>query len=265
MKRIRNMVFAAAALAAMVPATVLALGPNPNSLVVQERVFDDCPTSILSVTDHYPSSLNITDSNLSCGGFANLHIWRLSEDNATPALFPNNTAFRFKFRLWTTGTAQGEAGMAIAPWWSITDGRFNCRTTDGEIAVFGGRLPFYNFTANHGINYVKGTVIDLEVTYYANGLSAGDPGSIEYVVNYGGNTYSSGVLLFDEGNPAEDPPHGLWGILNEAQVGGYVQPFLQPGNTAANFTAEFTKFEFDNLKPVSVDASSWGQSKAAYR
>jgi hypothetical protein len=141
----------------------------------------------------------------------------------------------------------------------------NCRTTDGEIACFGGRLPFYSFTGNHGITYVKGTVIDLEMTYLANGLSAGDPAQIEYVVTYNNNVYSSGILLFDEGNPNEDPPYGLWGILNDAKVGGYVQPFLQGGNTAATFTAEFTKFEFDNLKPVSVDASSWGQSKAAYR
>jgi len=265
MNRTKQIVFAAVALALTAGAAFATGGPNPNSLVVIPRIFNDCPTSILSITNHYPSSLNITDSDLSCGGFANLHVWRLSEDGATEALFANASAFHFKFRLWTTGTAHGEAGLQIAPWWSEADGKFNCRTTDGEIACFGGRLPFYNFTANHGIHYVKGTVIDLEVTYLPNGLSAADPGTIEYRVSYGGVVYSSGVLAFDEGNPTEDPPYGLWGILNQAKVGGFIQPFLQGGNPNANFTAEFTKFEFDNLKPVAVEPTSWGSVKSLYR
>jgi hypothetical protein len=249
----------------LVAGTALATGPNPNSVVIIPRIFDDCPTSVLTTTNNYPSSVNITDSVLDCGGFANLHVWRLSEDSMNQALFPNASAFRFKFRLWTTGTAQGEAGLQIAPWWSQADGRINCRTTDGEVAVFGGRLPFYSFTANHGVHYVKGTVIDLQVTYLSNSLTPADPGTIEYVVTYQGNTYSSGVLAFDEGNPNEDPPHGLWGILNDAKIGGFVQPFLQGGNPNANFTAEFTKFEFEQLKPIAVDAGSWGQVKASYR
>jgi hypothetical protein len=265
MNHIRNIVFAAALLALTAGAALATGGPNPNSVVVIPRIFNDCPTSILTITNHYPSSLNITDEDLSCGGFANLHVWRYSEDGATEALFSNGSAFHTKFRLWTTGTSQGEAGLQIAPWWSEADGKFNCRTTDGEIAVFGGRLPFYSFTANWGLHYVKGTVIDLEATYQANGLSAADPGTIEYRVHYAGTTYSSGVLAFDEGNPSEDPPYGLWGILNQAKVGGYVQPYLQGGNPNANFTAEFTKFEFDNLKPVAVDPSSWGSVKALYR
>lgn len=265
MKRTKHFFIAAAALALAAQAAFATGGPNPNSLVVIPRIFNDCPTSTLTVTNNYPSSLNITDSNLSCGGFANLHVWRLSEDGVNEALFANASYFHFKFRLWTSGTAQGEAGLAIAPWWSEADGKFNCRTTDGEIACFGGRLPFYNFTANHGINYVKGTVIDLEVNYLANGLSAADPATIEYRVHYAGSTYSSGVLSFDEGNPTEDPPYGLWGMLNQAKVGGYTQPYLQPGNPNASFVAEFTKFEFDNLKPVAVDPSSWGSVKSLYR
>jgi len=44
----------------------------------------------------------------------------------------------------------------------------------------------------------------------------------------GGTDYSSGALAFDQGNPAEDPPHGLWGLLTPFGVGGYFQP--QVGN-----------------------------------
>ena len=92
----------------------------------------------------------------------------------------------------------GEAGLQISPWWSQdVDGRLNVRTTDGEIACFGGRLPFYNFTASHGINYTKGNTIHVEIRYEPNGLSQADPGTIQYTVGYLGQTYSSGVLAFE--------------------------------------------------------------------
>ena len=38
---------------------------------------------------------------------------------------------------------EGEGGNGISPWWSqLVDGIFNMRTADGEVACFGGRLPF---------------------------------------------------------------------------------------------------------------------------
>jgi hypothetical protein len=268
MNRITKITSVAAALAlvwgALAPRAALAV-PDPNSVIVIERLFNDCPTSILTITDHYPSSLNITDSNLSCGGFANLHVWRYSTDGVNEELFPNASIFHFKCRMWTTGTADGEAGLQITPWWTEVDGRLNCRTTDGEVACFGGRLPFYSFTANYGLHYVKGTIIDLEMTYNCHTLSMNDPGTIEYTVTYNGQSYTSGPLAFDMGNPNEDPPYGLWGILNQAKVGGHVQCFLQGGNPNASFTAEFTKFEFDQQQPVAVEPTSWGHVKALYR
>jgi hypothetical protein len=78
MNHIRNIVFAAAVLALTAGAALATGGPNPNSVVVIPRMFNDCPSSILTVTNHYPSSLNITDEVLDCGGFANLHVWRYS-------------------------------------------------------------------------------------------------------------------------------------------------------------------------------------------
>lgn len=264
MNRIGKLVSATAGLL-LLAGSALASGPTPNSAIFELRVFNDCPTSTVGTTDSYPASLSISDSNLSCGGFANLHVWRLSEDDAAQILFPNNSAFSIEFDMVVDGTAQGEAGLQIAPWWSQADGRINCRTTDGEIAVFGGRLPFYSFTGNHGLHYVKGTSIHLKATYLANGLSMADPATVEYEVTYGGNTYSSGPLAFDEGNPAEDPPYGLWGMLNDAKVGGFVQPFLQPGNPAADLTATYTDIIFTQLKPVSVEQSTWGQIKALHR
>jgi hypothetical protein len=160
MKRTAVSLFLLVALAVLVGAgvTPAAATPSPNSAIVNTRIFNDCPTSILTVSNGYPASVMIDDAKLDCGGFANLHNWRFSEDGATAAVFNNDSNFHFGADLMIAGTADGEAGLQVAPWWSQqVDGRFNVRSTDGEIACFGGRLPFYSFTANHGLHYVKGT------------------------------------------------------------------------------------------------------------
>lgn len=239
--------------------------PSANGVVFTTRVFDDCPFSTLTTGDSYPSSVFIDDANLSCGGFANLHVWTLSADGgATEAVFNNDSWFRIAADLVISGTSDGEAGMRVSPWWShYVDGRVNIRTTDGEIACFGGRLPFYSFTASHGVNYVKGEPIHVEVAYRAQSLASGNPATIEYTIVYDGSMYSSGPLLFDEGNPAE--PYGTWGMLDDARVGGFLQAFLQAGNTDAQLRAEWTNIEYEILQTVAIEPSSWGKVKSLYR
>ena len=249
----------------MAPTIATATTPAPNSAVIQTRIFNDCPTSILTETNSYPSLISILDERLDCGGFANLHNWRFSEDGVTPVDFDNDSNFTFGASLTISGTADGEAGLQVSPWFSQdVDGRFNIRTTDGEIACFGGRLPFYSFTGDHGLVYVKGTTIELSITYLANDLTAMDPATIEYRVEYGGSSYTSGQLAFDEGNPAEDRPYGLWGILQEARVGGHVQPFLQAGNPDAALQAEWGDIFFESNDPVPVEQTTWGKIKAGF-
>lgn len=236
------------ALASSVGAT-----PNPNSAVLHPRVFNDCPGSILTTVNSYPSSIIFDDADLECFGFANLHTWRLSTDGATYAQFANGDNFRFGADLLITGATHGEAGLQISPWWSAdVDGRFNVRTTDGEIACFGGRMPFYSFTGVYGLHYAKGNTIHLQITYLANDNTAANPARIEYQVTYMGTTYSSGFLPFDQGNPAEDPPHGLWGMLTPAYVGGHLQAFLQGGNPNAQVRAEWSNISFQALTPQTV-------------
>jgi hypothetical protein len=264
----RRFVFAAAVAILVAGAVAQSVQATPpiNDAVIRPRIFNDCPSSILTTTNNYPMMVQIQDENLSCGGFANLHVWRLSTDGVDPAVFDNDSAFRLSADLTIDGTAEGEGGLQVAPWWSQdVDGRFNVRTTDGEIACFGGRLPFYSFTASHGITYTKGTTVRVEVVYLANGLSMADPATIEYIYEDNTGTYTSGPLAFDEGNPDEDPPYGLWGMLNDARVGGYVQVFLQAGNPDAAVTATWSNIDFENLSPVSVDNATWGSIKADYR
>ena len=113
-------------------------------------------------------------------------------------------------------------------------------------------MPFYSFTGNHGLHYVKGTTIHLQMTYLANDNSAANPARIEYQVTYGGTTYSSGYLPFDQANPNEDPPHGLWGMLSPAYVGGHLQAFLQGGNPSAQCSAVWSNIAFQALTPRTV-------------
>lgn len=269
MKRIGYHILAALALVAMT-SVAYAQTPNPNGVFYNLRVFNDCPASTVTTGGSYPSSFYIDDSVLPCSGWANLHIWRFSEDGGvTPAEFHNNSNFSFCADLVISGqdTNGGEAGLSIFPWWSLSDGRVNVRIPDGEIACFGGRLPFYNFTAVEGIHYVQDTPIHLQIMYISGpvGPSAGAPAQIQYTVGYGGNTYTSPWLGFDEGNVAEGVVHGNWGILNPAYAGGFFQPRLDPGNFNSNLRATWSNVCYTNLQVVPTQTSSWGRLKGLYR
>jgi hypothetical protein len=206
--------------------------PVINGAVIKTRIFNDNPTSIVTTNNSYAASITIKDDQSGCGpgwnGWANLHNFRLSADGGTtPASFANGDAFEFASDVTITGTGNAEAGLLVSPWWSLdVDGRFMANGQSGEIAVFGGRLPFYSFTNPSGYNlhYIKGDTVRLGVVYRPNSLSELNPATIEYIVTMASLTYSSGQLAFDMGNPGEDPPHGLWGLLSPFQVGGYFQP-----------------------------------------
>jgi hypothetical protein len=238
--------------------------PNPNSAVLITRVFNDCPGSTLTTVNNYPGQIIIDDVNAGCVGFANLHVWRFSEDGVNPAVFQNSDSFRFCANLLISGTGECESGLQVRPWWSESDGRLNVRTTDGEIACFGGRLPFFSFTGTFGLHYVKGTSIYLEIIYSPNGLSMASPATIEYKLTYNAVNYTSGPLAFDEGNPAEDPPHGRWGILNPAYVGAHMQFFVGQSGPTGNARCQWSDVCFKEIK-VSVEDTMWGTMKQLYR
>jgi len=224
--RFRNVSFASLALAvlALTAPSVQAL-PNIDSAQLHTRVFNDFPNSVLSTTNNYPALVEFFDGPVGPGTFANRHNFRLSDNGGVnDAIFLNGDGFVFEADVTLLGTGPVEGGLQISPWWSQqVDGVFNIRLNDGEVAAFGGRLPSYNFTTNDGVLYVAGSTIHQKMIYHPNGLSAGSPGTIEYIYTDSSGTYSSGPLGFDQGNPAENPPYGLWGILNDARLGGMVQ------------------------------------------
>ena len=48
-------------LAASLPPSPAAATPNPNSAVVKERIFNDCPFTTLTVVNNYPSLISFED------------------------------------------------------------------------------------------------------------------------------------------------------------------------------------------------------------
>ena len=248
MKRIGITSLAWSAVLLLICAGAAGATPTVNGATIELRTFNDCPISTVTSTNNYPALIRITDTmDSACVGFANLHSFSLSADGgATSAVFNNNSNFHVGADINISGAGQGEGGLRISPWYGkFVDGRFMANATTGEIACFGGALPFYSFTGNHGISYVKGTTIRLEATYRAHDLSSGDPASIQYRVVYNNTTYDSPVLPFGEQNPNECKAggvyHGLWGMLNDGRVGGYFQP---RANTGAALTATWTNIDY---------------------
>ncbi len=239
---------------------------TPTSAVVIERVFDDSFASILTVNNNYPALIDINDEAAGPLGWANLHVWRFSTDNSTAQQFQNTDGLSFSADVTISGTGDGEGGLQISPWWSPNvDGRFNVRTPDGEVACFGGRLPFYSFTGSQGVSYVKGTTVRLGIIYTPNvEMTLAEPATIEYTYD-DGTLYTSGPIPFDEGNPAEG--HGSFGMLTPAYVGGHMQFNNMSGaGVGANFNVVWGNITFQDLGTVvASEETSWGSVKSLFR
>jgi hypothetical protein len=241
--------------------------PLPNSAVVHTRVFDDCPISLLSVNNSFPVLVQIDDQNQPpqpiCAGFANLHTWRFSTDGTNDIQFMNNDTFEYSCELVLNGI--GEGGLSLAPWWSPqADGLFNIRTTDGEIACFGGRMPYYTFTGAHGVVYLNNTPIMVGISYIPNGLSSASPAQVIYSLRYNSINYTSGPLNFDQGNPGEDPPHGLWGALNPWYAGGHMKMFAFPAGQPHGINGAWRNIQY-TAGPTPSKKSTWSELKKLYR
>jgi len=239
--------------------------PTVNSIMTETRIFNTCPSTSIAVIDAEFALIDIYESNNDCFGFANRHAWSFSGDNTTMAQFNNNDGFLFCATVTGSGTGDGELGLRLSPWWSQNvDGTFMLNTRSGEIAIFGGRLPFYRFSdPPHSQPYVKGTTVRLQIEYHPNGLSAVSPGTIQYSLTNANGFFQSPVLPFDEGNTAEDPPHGLWGILQPSTAGGYVQGYNGQG-TPVDFRGTFANICYEAF-PVPAAPTTWGRLKSDYR
>lgn len=286
MKRIATSLLTAAALCVAVSAFA---APNPNSDLVKTYIYQDCPApfSTLTLNNAYPGFIQFTDAHICpSANFENLHNWSFSSDGGvTETVFNNGDAYRFGFDFQISGPATplgngdglAEGGLRSSPWWGQdTEGRINVKVTNdpgnGEIACFGGYMPFHSFTATEGLHYHLGDIIHLEVIIKPNSLSQLDPGTAEYIVRLNGTTYATGPLPFGPANP-NDPPHGTYGPEDDGRAGGIFAPFVggpavppatNPGNGPGSVTGTFFDVFFTTL-PTAAHKSTWGQLKSLYR
>jgi hypothetical protein len=246
------------------PTTCPGSTPTPIGAVVTERDYDDCPSSTITTTNLYPASITVLDQNIDCFGFANRHTWSFTTDGATDAQFENCSMYRWCADVTLSGTGSGEGGLRLSPWWSPhNDGQYMINT-GGEIACFGGRIPFFSFTGAFGVHYVKGTTVHMEVIYRPGSLTISDPGTIQYNLVIGGTPYTSGPLSFDQANTGEAALHGLWGELFPAFAGGYMMGYLGQG-TSVDFQGKWENICFDNYPVTPTQKSTWGHIKTLYR
>ena len=277
MKRIGYLSLAVFALALGLTAVAQAQTPNPNGAFLNLRYFNDCPVSTVTSTNAYPASIQISDVDPFSFAGTNKHLWKFSEDGgATQAVFHNASNYTFCADVTLSGVCPDdlEGGLEISPWWSDGDGQFMINPNSGEIACFGGRLPF---ASNHASgyppgyfpqpDYVNGSTIHMEMEYYAGAIDptlSGIPAKVWYRTINGGTPYVFGPTAFDQGNTSENPPHGLWGSLEPTSVGGYVQlHHMSTQQTAAYIT--FANICYTNNQPVPTHTSTWGSLKALYR
>jgi hypothetical protein len=200
-----SVVSLAALAGCILAAGVAQAAPNVNGLKVNPRVFNDHPTSTLTITDS--NSVNngtatINDVFTEGNGGANRHDVLLSSDSgATAANFQISDSFTFKTLIDLTDGTNGprkEAGIRLnSP--TTGDVLFIINSDAGEIVSFGGGAAFNLFGNNGGGNgYTPGSTILMGVTYRGN-VGAG-PATLEYFIdrdplNPGGEA-TSGPLAY---------------------------------------------------------------------
>jgi hypothetical protein len=272
MKRIGTTILAVAALAFCLTAVAQAQTPNPNGTRLYAQ-WINCPVSTITLTNTYPGLVSVTDNDPYSFAGSNKHLWKFSEDGgATNAVFTDNSNYSFCADVVVSGNDPDdlEGGLEISPWWSEGDGQFMVNGNSGEIAVFGGRLPFCSNHASGSVaftqpDYVKGTTIHMSMTYISgpNGPSQTAPATVTYSTINTGITYTFGPTAFDQGNTAEDPPHGLWGELTPASVGGYAQ-CSHMSTQPTTMTVSFSNICYSNLQSTPTHNVTWGKLKAMY-
>lgn len=218
-KGIGATMLAAGAFGLLAP-SVQAQVTNINSVVIQARRFNDYAGSTLSVVNNYPSLVSFSEGPFGTGGFANQHVARFSENGVTARSFLNAEAFDISvdvsLAVGSTGPRK-EAGFRMDTF--IGGEGFFILTSDGQVAAFGGPLPFHDF----GNVYTPGTTATMRMIYRPGVVS-----TMEYMFG----AASSGEVAF--GNSEN-------GVINGSDFGNYVQN--QPDDNNPN---DFSNAAFRN-------------------
>jgi hypothetical protein len=214
---------------ALMVAAGVAFAGDPTTIdSVQEvpRIFNDFPGSTLNVVNNYPTSISVVETDFVDdgigGNFANKHNFYFSNDGGATALdFDYGDGFQYSFDMTISDASVGQVEAGVGgdlfgfPFFGVLSG-------NGEIAAFGGVLPFHSFGA--GV-YSVGDTVGLRMTYRPGAGENMTPVSyMEYEYNLnGGGWISSGPVLFgnlEGGIPsAFDQFFGV-GVQNNDPIGG---------------------------------------------
>lgn len=184
-----------------------------NSYKVETRNFNDLPTSTLNVTNSY-SNVRFEESFPfpTAGGFANRHFAHFSNDGGVSKYQFNGTdsfeiSFNVRLNAGYTDTdptggyaARKEAGLYVfnnafdnAPPY-IDEGRFGL-FNEGEVATFGGLMPFTGF----GLKYTQNTVAKMTLRYWDDSFTGGAARLQVIFEDAVNGVFDSGVKDFDPG------------------------------------------------------------------
>jgi hypothetical protein len=193
-----------------------------NSIFLQERLYNDIPTSTLTTVNNYPLLVSFNEVGVSApSGFANRDVWRFSNNGTSAYAFGNDDFFQVSMTLSLTGSPvspRKEAGFVLSTIGG--DGQFIVNTDGHEVVAFGGPLPFYAFPAT----FDSGETITLGMTYFRN---SGD--NKRYII-YSADGVNSPALEFTNLEQ---------GIIDGSTLGGYLQIVNDPNNLQNSGLAVF--------------------------
>ncbi|MBS1724792.1 MAG: hypothetical protein JSS66_17760 [Armatimonadetes bacterium] len=188
-----------------------------NSTRLELRYYNDMPNSVLTFGNPWPSVF-IDDENVSApSGFANRHVWTVSNDGGnTSYLFQGTDNFTLteKVKLTVNGPQNKEAGIVF---YNDLNGDhiFLVKTgNNGEVAAFAGAFPFFSFTQQYNDHYVTGSTVTMSVTYFK------DTDNVNKVI-YRYQDHFSGALPWANNEQALGP---------NTRIGGYLQVQNDPNN-----------------------------------
>ncbi len=198
-----------------------------NGMKAIPRYFNDRPESNLVIMNDYPFNFRIHEKDPGPGGFANGHMGAFSIDGGATAYdFNYHDAFDASFNVnmneLNPASVGGEAGFKFN---LFGVGHFGILPHNGEIAAFGGILPFFSF----GTGIWTGQEVFLRIIHTpgnGNGLPGGFtvPSTMEYMYNLGAGWLTSGPIPFSnlEGGIPDIPGNPLYmgpGIQNNWGAG----------------------------------------------
>jgi hypothetical protein len=225
----------------MMAGSAVAAITDIDAVIVEERKFNDYPDSSLTTTNNFPTEVAFLEQDFGSGGFANRHDAIMSADGGATAYTLSNSE-PFDVMMTIVLDAGSTAPRKEAGWRMdtfIAGEQFFQVTSDGEVAAFGGALPFHSFGSDV---YTPGTAATLRMIYTPDDdadPNDGDAATMEYILNGS----SSGPLNF--GNTEN-------GIIDgtDLRVVGQFQP---DDNNPGDFAfAQFTDFAFAIPEPASV-------------